>query len=110
MEASITEAQAYSLNDDAVEEMLALAERLRASNGGQLDELAIQAVAEATGAPTEYVRLVVKVRAEKERRGLVSNMRAQYLSLDPKFVATSFPPFSAWRPHFFTPPMMPLPH
>ena len=84
MEVTVTEKHSYSLNDDAVEEMLALAERLRSSNGGVLDESAIQAVAEATGAPTEYVRLAVKVRAEKEKLGILSRIRAQYLTLDPE--------------------------
>lgn len=73
----------YPLTDDGVDSMIALAERLRAVNGGVLDDSAISAIAEATGAPTEYVRLAVKVRAEQERRSLVSQARAQYLTLDP---------------------------
>jgi len=63
--------------------MLVLAERLRAANGGRLDDAAIQAVAEATGAPTEYVRLAVKLRAEKQHKSVLSNLRAQYLTLEP---------------------------
>ena len=71
------------LTDDGVEQMLILAERLREANGGSLDESAIQAVAEATGAPVEYVRLAVKLRAEKEKKSFVSNLRSQYRTLEP---------------------------
>jgi class 3 adenylate cyclase len=74
----------FDLTEDTVDQMLALAERLRMSNGGVLDDDAIQAVAEATGAPTEYVRLAVKVRAEKENRSRLTNLRAQFLTLDPE--------------------------
>lgn len=63
--------------------MLILAERLRIQNGGSLDESAIQAVAEATGAPAEYVRLAVKLRSEKHKPNIISSARAQYLTLDP---------------------------
>jgi len=71
------------LTDDGVEQMLMLAERLRTANGGVLDDAAVQAVAEATGAPVEYVRLAVKLRAEKQKSGTVGNVRAQFLTLDP---------------------------
>ncbi|CAN5497779.1 hypothetical protein BH11ARM1_BH11ARM1_05040 [soil metagenome] len=71
------------MSEDSVEEMLALAERLRQTNGGELDESAIQAVSEATGVSIEYVRLAVMLRAEKERKSLVSTARAQYLQLGP---------------------------
>lgn len=70
------------LTDDSVEQMLTLAERLREANGGVLDDSAIQAVAEATGAPVEYVRLAEKLRSEK-KKSLVANLRAQYLQLEP---------------------------
>lgn len=72
-----------ALTEDGVEEMLALAERLRRQNGGNLDDSAIQAVAEATGAPVDYVRLAVKIRADKKRRSLVTNLRAQFFTLEP---------------------------
>lgn len=71
-----------SMSEDAVDQMLILASRLREANGGTLDEAAIQAVAEATGAPTEYVRLAVKIRTEKENRNAVSQIRSQFLTLD----------------------------
>lgn len=72
------------LNDDSVEQMLVLAERLRESNGGVLDDSAVQAVAEATGAPVEYVRLAVKLRAEQSTKSFVHNVRAQYMTLEPE--------------------------
>ena len=71
------------ITDDGVEQMLVLAERLREANGGELDESAIQAVAEATGAPVEYVRLAVKLRAEKEKKSFLANLRSQYRLLEP---------------------------
>ncbi len=71
------------LSDDGVEQMLILAERLREANGGELDESAILAVAEATGAPVEYVRLAVKLRAEKEKKSFLANMRSQFKTLEP---------------------------
>ena len=71
------------LTEDGVEQMLALAERLRARNGGMLDDNAVQAVAEATGAPVEYVRLAVKLRSEKETQSFVAKLRSQYLTLEP---------------------------
>ncbi len=72
------------MTEDSVEQMLALAERLREANGGELDESAIQAVSEATGAPIEYVRLAVKLRAEKEKKTKIGNLRAQFLTLGPE--------------------------
>jgi class 3 adenylate cyclase len=73
--------QSY-MTEDSVDQMLSLAERLRASNGGVLDDSAIQAVAEATGAPAEYVRLLVKIKTEKEGTSFLTNLRSQFLTLD----------------------------
>ena len=72
------------LSDDGVQQMLELAERLRASNGGELDESAILAVSEATGAPVEYVRLAIRLRPEEKKRGWVHRLRSEYLGLDPE--------------------------
>ncbi len=71
------------MSEDGVEQRLALAERLRAANGGMLDDSAVQAVAEATGAPVEYVRLAVKLRSEKETQSFLAKLRSQYLTLEP---------------------------
>ena len=72
-----------ALSEDSVDQMLVLAQRLRAANGGLLDEEVIDAVAEATGAPAEYVRLAVKIRADKQRTNPLETIRAQYLTLEP---------------------------
>jgi class 3 adenylate cyclase len=86
-EASVTEFDkttlSPALSDENVEHMIALAERLKANNGGMLDDSAIAAIAEATGAPTEYVRLAVKVRTEQRKDSALANLRAQYLTLEP---------------------------
>jgi class 3 adenylate cyclase len=71
------------MTEDGVQQMLELAERLRESNGGELDESAILAVSEATGAPVEYVRLAVRLRPEEKKRGFVHRLRSEYLGLDP---------------------------
>jgi class 3 adenylate cyclase len=70
------------LSDDSVDQMLVLAERLRASNGGELDDSAIQAVAEATGAPIEYVRLAVKIKTENEKGSFFVSLKSQWLNFD----------------------------
>jgi class 3 adenylate cyclase len=64
--------------------MLQLAERLREQNGGTLDDSAILAVAEATGAPVDYVRLAVKMRGESEKkRSGLAKIRDAFLTLEP---------------------------
>ncbi|MFN3729897.1 MAG: adenylate/guanylate cyclase domain-containing protein [Fimbriimonadaceae bacterium] len=71
------------ISDDRVREMLLLAERLRASHGSDLDDEAIMAVAETTGADPEYVRLAVQLIPEERPVGLVGRLRHFMLSLDP---------------------------
>jgi class 3 adenylate cyclase len=71
------------MTEDAIEQMLELAERLRAANGGELDDSAILAVSEATGAPVDHVRLAIRIRSEHQKRSGIGKMRAQFLSLDP---------------------------
>ncbi len=70
------------MTDDSVHQMLLLAERLREQHGGQLDDAAILAVSEATGATPEYVRLAVRLLPEKEHR-LGERIRAAFLTLEP---------------------------
>ncbi len=70
--------------DDRIHEMLALASRLRAARGGDLDDEAIVAVAEATGAPLEYVRLAVRSLPEtEEKTNPVQRLRSSFLAFDP---------------------------
>ncbi len=72
------------MTDDAVRQMLLLAERLRESRGGELDDESIQAVAEATGAPLEYVRVAAHMLPEKKKRGALSAFRGAFLTLEPE--------------------------
>jgi class 3 adenylate cyclase len=71
------------MSDDSVREMLLLAERLRESHGGELDDSAILAVSEATGAPVDYVRLAVRLLPEKKEHGLLHRVRGVFLALEP---------------------------
>ena len=71
------------MSDDSVREMLLLAERLRESHGGELDDSAILAVSEATGAPVDYVRLAVRLLPEKKEHGFFQRIRGVFLALEP---------------------------
>lgn len=71
------------LNDDRVQQMLELAERLRESHGGELDDSAIQAVAEATGTPIDYVRLAVRVLPERRKQSPIHRLRSVFLTFEP---------------------------
>ncbi len=75
---------ALELTDESVRQMLVLAERLRESRGGELDDESIQAVAEATGAPIEYVRVAARMLPEKRKRGFLHSMRSAVLTLEPE--------------------------
>lgn len=74
---------ASTLTDDGVQDMLILAERLREANGGVLDDAAILAVSEATGAPPEYVRLAIKLRPHKRKGSVTDKVRDTFLTLEP---------------------------
>ncbi len=71
------------MSDDGVRQMLLLAERLREQHGGELDDAAILAVAEATGATPEYVRLVVRMLPEKKQK-LLGHVRSAFLTMEPE--------------------------
>lgn len=71
------------ISEDTVQQMLLLAERLRESHGGELDDEAIVAVSEATGAPVDYVRIALANRPRTEKQTLTKSLRGTYLSLDP---------------------------
>lgn len=62
--------------------MLSLAARLRESSGGMLDDAAIEAVAEATGAPTDYVRVAIKSLETPKKQTLLDKTRQQIVSID----------------------------
>lgn len=72
------------MQDEEIQQMLVLATRLRELSGGDLDDDAIFAVAEATGAPVEYVRLAVRSVPEKmKRRSPVEALRSSFLAFPP---------------------------
>lgn len=71
-----------TLADENVRQILVLAERLRDTHGGVLDDAAIQAVAEATSAPAEYVRLATRLLPEK-RQSFFQRIYGAILSLEP---------------------------
>ena len=69
------------LTEDGIQQMVGMAERLRAEKGGVLDDSAIAAISEVSGAPEEYVRLAVKIHADTVKQGPTSKIRAAFLSL-----------------------------
>lgn len=70
--------------EDRIHEMLALASRLREKVGGELDDTAIAAVAEATGAPVEYVRLAVRtLPTGSTKRTLIDQCKSAFLGFNP---------------------------
>jgi class 3 adenylate cyclase len=68
--------------DDRIHEVLNLAARLRSEAGGVLDDAAIEAVAEATGAPAEYVRIAVRTLDTPKRQSLLEKLRTQVSTID----------------------------
>lgn len=68
-------------NEDEIQEMIALARRLRDQSGGTLDDDAILAVAEATGAPVDWVRLAIhSVPATSKKETIFDRLKASYLA------------------------------
>ncbi len=66
-----------------IQELLILASRLKESTGGELDDEALRAVAEATGAPLDYVRIAAwSAPGVQKRQSLFSRVRSTILSLD----------------------------
>lgn len=80
---SQTDEKQAELNEEAVQEALLLVERIRESRGGDLDDEAIAAVAEATGAPLTYVRAAVLRHRPEKRPSLLQQVRNVFLGLDP---------------------------
>lgn len=78
-------ATSSEFSDDTIQEMLLLASRLREEAGGELDDDAIQAVAEATGAPTDYVRLAIRSIPEpaKRKRTIIDQLKSSFLAVEP---------------------------
>jgi class 3 adenylate cyclase len=79
-------------NEETVQFALDVAERLRGLSGADLDDEAISAVAEATGAPTAYVRAALLRHKHTKRQGLAAQIKNVLLSLEPdtrRFVGSS---------------------
>jgi class 3 adenylate cyclase len=73
---------ALQLSDDSIKEVVLLARRLRESAGGDLDDSAILAVAEATGAPADYVRLAIQSLPEERTASPVQRVKSAFLAFD----------------------------
>ncbi|MBS1723366.1 MAG: adenylate/guanylate cyclase domain-containing protein [Armatimonadetes bacterium] len=71
-----------AVSEDTFREIHMLAARLR-EQLGEIDDAAIQAVSEATGAPEEYVRLAVRSAPSEERQTFVDRMKGSFLAFDP---------------------------
>lgn len=78
-----TDGKVGEISDDSVRHMLILAERLREQSGGELDDAAIMAVAEATNTTPDYVRLAVRLLPENKKQGLFHRIRNAILTLEP---------------------------
>ncbi len=70
------------LSDDSMQEVVMLARRLKQSTGGELDDTAILAVAEATGAPVDYVRLAIQSIPEERSDTPLNRVRSAFLAFD----------------------------
>ncbi|MBV6457718.1 MAG: hypothetical protein HONBIEJF_00835 [Fimbriimonadaceae bacterium] len=71
-------------SEEAVRDMLILAGRLKESTGGELDDAAIMAVAEATGTTPEYVRIALRAHTTEEQEEVrVGGFRKFLLAFDP---------------------------
>lgn len=79
-----TRLQAFpELTEDSIQQMVGLAERLREQKGGALDDSAVAAIAEISGAPEDYVRLAIKLHADTVKKSPAARIRAAFLSLQP---------------------------
>ncbi|MFM9874321.1 MAG: adenylate/guanylate cyclase domain-containing protein [Fimbriimonadaceae bacterium] len=73
-----------TLTEDDIQQMIMLASRLREQAGGELDDDALIAVSEATGAPLDYIRLAMRsVPQQTRKRRFSDQLRQSFLSFDP---------------------------
>jgi class 3 adenylate cyclase len=76
--------QPGSMSEEEIQQMIVLASRLREQAGGELDDDALMAVSEATGAPLDYIRLAVRSVPETQRkRSFFEQLRQSFLAFDP---------------------------
>ncbi|ARU43121.1 hypothetical protein CCB81_02710 [Armatimonadetes bacterium Uphvl-Ar2] len=67
----------------AIQEMLAMASRLR-SAGGTLDDASILAVAEMAGVDPEIIRMHAQLAMHSPKASLFDRMKSSFLAFDPK--------------------------
>lgn len=72
-----------SAHPEATDQLLLLAERLRAIKGSELDDEAVAAICEATGMPEEYVRMAVTRKPNSEHPNVLQQAKNAALQLDP---------------------------
>lgn len=70
------------MSEDSWQEILLLATRLKAQHG-ELDDAAVQAVSEATGAPEDFVRLAVRSASAPRKETIVERVRSSFVAFDP---------------------------
>lgn len=64
--------------------MILLAGRLREQAGGELDDDALMAVSEATGAPLDYIRLAFRsTGVQNRKRSFFDQLKSSFLAFDP---------------------------
>jgi class 3 adenylate cyclase len=72
------------MSEEEIQQMIVLATRLREQAGGELDDEALIAVSEATGAPLDYIRLAVRsVPQQMQRRTFFDQVKSSFLAFDP---------------------------
>ena len=73
------------LTEEDIQQMIVLATRLREQAGGELDDDALIAVSEATGAPLDYIRLAMRSvpQTQTRKRSFFEQLRSSFLSFDP---------------------------
>lgn len=73
-----------SLSEEEIQQMIVLAGRLREQSGGELDDDAIIAVSEATGAPVDYIRLAMRSVPERmQKRSFLEQVKNSFLAFEP---------------------------
>ncbi|HXH61503.1 MAG TPA: adenylate/guanylate cyclase domain-containing protein [Fimbriimonadaceae bacterium] len=80
------------ISDDSFDEIVNLAARLRESTGEDLDDSAVLAVAEATGAPVAYVRLALRSLPVEENATPLERVKSSFLAFDQatrRYIASS---------------------
>jgi class 3 adenylate cyclase len=69
-------------NEESIDQVLRLLERVRGPGGVEIDESSLLAVAETMGVPIEHVRLANKLRSEKEKKSFADVVKGQFLTLE----------------------------